>query len=1094
MKNGRARKAISLFLAVGILLPSFIPDIGRAQTLDSLPEESIALESIVEIPEVTLNSTTVYPDISRIDWAQEVSLNGKSLALNSDEALNALALSNEIKDVVRSYREEKTSIDRKIFMWPWDKPEKKAVMDEGIQHAIAQILVEEGQLPADYSSLVAQDLVQSGDNVFELSELQAIDSGVLTPLDTSAEIIDITSVEAEARNLSLFEEIGMLVKKTFVQIVAMLAPERAHADVASVTEDAVAYLIEEQNPDGSWGTATSTKFITTVTAIGALISLGEVGTSTEAGVEWVADYLPGNNDYLAEQVNLYAIGTTTSTSTEDMLLSLALAQNEADGGFGYDKGYGSDAVTTAKAIQALFASDYVDTDTEDHVTASLAIHYLINTQRFDDGWGVSEIGSSPIPATAEVIEALLLWKHQSLGAIQVDDTLDPGVASLVNTQGSDGTWGGDLLNTALAYHAIKAAGETPTYQLDTVEYFESEQEGNGSFDDDIYKTAKVAKALSIATNSGQLVVSDIIPVGTLQTGTTSQFDIRISNPGNIAVDSGTLHIMADGYRYGSFDFEVNNLVVNASSTVDVSIGFPSSRKFLGNVDFKIFIEGTNNVIHSDSRYSETLSFGAATDNSTSLPMWWVAHKSVSSSGTPAISYRWALKSDSLLKDRIVMLRVKGVSTWSAIAVASTTSAVTVGSLTEGTTYEAMVGTRSASNQIFQFNTPVEVKVSSNPDTYTDGSVAGKVISIDGFVPGVGVVGSTASTTAFSDEDGTFFQENVPWGSGYVQVSNFLYESYKDDFTIADTSVTDRHVYTNKKIDTASPTVTSLAIIGEGDYVMENLEKKIIQYTFTDDIQSGGQGVVESARIYYYDPNSSNWKLITTQSGTLVGTLTYNWNIPSSLVGTGYKIKVVVRDFAGKDSAAYEWGPFEVTAGNASPSLTFTAPVAGVPATADGSYLIKWTDSDPDDNATTTFSYDPDNNPTNGNHITITDVMEDDPTNEYVWNTSGVVNGTYYLRADLSDGHNATTTVYSTGVITVDNPVCAPPVSGDWTVTESCTLTGTHTAPQSVTVNASQILTLGPGSELFIDFRNYKLLVKNTGGVLVKKTAVLRQSP
>lgn len=153
---------------------------------------------------------------------------------------------------------------------------------------------------------------------------------------------------------------------------------------------------------------------------------------------------------------------------------------------------------------------------------------------------------------------------------------------------------------------------------------------------------------------------------------------------------------------------------------------------------------------------------------------------------------------------------------------------------------------------------------------------------------------------------------------------------------------------------------------------------------------------------------------------MAGTITYNWNIPGSLVGTGYKIRVLVRDFAGKDSAPYEWGPFELTSGNASPTFTFTSPVAGVPAGANVNYLIKWTDSDPDDNATTTLSYDPDNNPNNANHTFITSLMEDDPTNEYLWDTSGIATSTLYLRADLVDDHNATTTIYSTAPVNISH--------------------------------------------------------------------------
>jgi hypothetical protein len=78
------------------------------------------------------------------------------------------------------------------------------------------------------------------------------------------------------------------------------------------------------------------------------------------------------------------------------------------------------------------------------------------------------------------------------------------------------------------------------------------------------------------------------------------------------------------------------------------------------------------------------------------------------------------------------------------------------------------------------------------------------------------------------------------------------------------------------------------------------------------------------------------------------------------------------------------------------------------------------------------------------------------------------------------------------LVTFAEPPCAPPVSGDWTLADSCIFTGTSTAPASVIIPAGKVLTLASGSELLIDFKQYNLLVKNTGGVLVKNGATLKQ--
>lgn len=976
-------KILSVFLVIGIILPSLTPYLVIAQTVGVQPAQMIPLESVVEVPEITID-TNVLPDISRIDWEQEVNINGKDMPLNSDEALSALDISPDVKDIVRDYREDREDVEGTILMWPWTKDEKKENLDEGLQFSLQKELVEDGGLPEDYFTLEAEGFVEPGNNVFNAANAPTINPATLTPITLEAEILEVKPVDLEAKKVSFFGKVGNLTKGIFTNLISWLKPGDAYADVASTTEAALNYLIEEQNEDGSWGADESTKFINTVAALEALLAHNITGESLDDGLEWLGSFITDNNDYLAEQLEISA-KAGGDISTMD---ALARGLDEETGGFVFSNGYSTDPLTTAKALQALRAADYEDPGEHPTHTVSLAILYLINTQRFDDGWSVFPGGVSSIPVTSEVIEALLPWKHQTLGPIEVDDTLDPAVSSLTATQDSNGTWSGDLLNTALAYHAIKASGQIPTYQLETAEYFENEQEGNGSFGDDVYKTSKVLKALSIATNSGELLITDIIPTSTLQTGLSTTFNIRMTNPGNVAVDTGKLHIVTDDYHFASFDFEGNSIVVNANSTVDISVGITNTRNYQGNVSFKVFVEGTNEVIHSGSRYQETLAFSADPNNRPGLPMYYVAYKNVSSGGAPAITWRWPIKADPNLSNVVLMWRLQGNTTWSTANITNVTgvSSATVSGFTNDAVYEATLGTSGPSGSIFFFSGSAisTIKVSNAAGTYVSGSAAGTVKALEGAVPEVSVLGVNTSVTATADETGEFIQQNIPWGTGYARVSDFRYEAYTKKYTTANAAITGVDVFTNLKPDTADPTVSGVLIVGESDKIIENGQAKLIQYTVADDIGTGG-GTVKSATFHYYDPEDSNWHLIGAEEGFLSGTRTYEWNIPANLVGPGYKIKVVVRDFAGKDSAPAEWG------------------------------------------------------------------------------------GTFELLES-----------------------CLPPVSGDWTIEDSCTLTGTVKPPASVIVNAGQVLTLAPGSKLLIDLKNFKLSVKQTGGVLIKNTATLRQ--
>ncbi|HJT09681.1 MAG TPA: S8 family serine peptidase [Candidatus Nitrosotalea sp.] len=63
--------------------------------------------------------------------------------------------------------------------------------------------------------------------------------------------------------------------------------------------------------------------------------------------------------------------------------------------------------------------------------------------------------------------------------------------------------------------------------------------------------------------------------------------------------------------------------------------------------------------------------------------------------------------------------------------------------------------------------------------------------------------------------------------------------------------------------------------------------------------------------------------------------------------------------------------------------------------------------------------------------------------------------------------------------------CSPPASGDWTISSSCTISSSVTAPANVIVQSGAVLTIPNGLRLNIDFTHYHLLVRSGGGVLIK---------
>lgn len=110
--------------------------------------------------------------------------------------------------------------------------------------------------------------------------------------------------------------------------------------------------------------------------------------------------------------------------------------------------------------------------------------------------------------------------------------------------------------------------------------------------------------------------------------------------------------------------------------------------------------------------------------------------------------------------------------------------------------------------------------------------------------------------------------------------------------------------------------------------------------------------------------------------------------------------------------------------NAKPDISIIDP-DGVDDTVDASYFITWTDYDMDDDAEITLYYDEDDQGFNGIEI-VSGIMEDDDEktldgseiNMYVWNTTLLTDGDYYIYAKIEDGVWQPKYNYSSGPLTI----------------------------------------------------------------------------
>ncbi|SPD74472.1 exported hypothetical protein [uncultured Desulfobacterium sp.] len=105
--------------------------------------------------------------------------------------------------------------------------------------------------------------------------------------------------------------------------------------------------------------------------------------------------------------------------------------------------------------------------------------------------------------------------------------------------------------------------------------------------------------------------------------------------------------------------------------------------------------------------------------------------------------------------------------------------------------------------------------------------------------------------------------------------------------------------------------------------------------------------------------------------------------------------------------------------NKAPSVNMLSP-SGDNDPSNGSFTIKWSDYDPDDNATISLYYDTDNTGQDG--TLIVSGLKEDPdgtgNDEYVWDASQMADGSYYIYAVIDDGKGTPVVDYSDGVVNV----------------------------------------------------------------------------
>ncbi len=410
----------------------------------------------------------------------------------------------------------------------------------------------------------------------------------------------------------------MLNLKRILSIVLsflFLIAGHVSAQSASISSGAN-WLMANQNADKSWGgnaAASVTSFNATLETLTTLRILGSTGAPYNDGIGWLNAQTAPTVDFTTGKLIIHANAGLDILSELNQLLSW----RNSEGFWGQDGDYLNAINDTALALQALKSANYTDV-----IVVNTAISYLLNNQNSDGGWGFSAGDDSNVYMTALVVEALSKLKT----TYDLKTPIGNGVAYILSLQNTDGGFGSGeasaggasaaptstVYETALSVIALIESGQGQALPLqNAINYITTNQQENGSWNDDPYSTALALRALAYVRPNLSISSSDITFSETMPTvGETVTITATVKNTGYETASNVTVRFFngdpsSGGVQIGT-DQLISVLPAGAVSQVSISQTFATT----GSRTIFAQLDPTNQI-------SET----SKTDNIASARLW-----------------------------------------------------------------------------------------------------------------------------------------------------------------------------------------------------------------------------------------------------------------------------------------------------------------------------------------------------------------------------------------------------------------------------------------------------------------------------------------
>src|SRR3989338_1180892 len=201
----------------------------------------------------------------------------------------------------------------------------------------------------------------------------------------------------------------------------------------------------------------------TLEAVKTLQTLNTAVSEYEATLNWIEFSALPSTQQLSQKIQILSKAGNDVTS----IVSEILTYKNSDNGFGGAKGYPSNAMDTAFALQALAAIQY-----NNSTVINNALNFIISAQNSDGGFGLYKSKSSNTYMTALVSSTLQQFQQTT----SIATAVNKATSYLMSHQNTDGGFGSSpstVYETAYAYIALVGVSTDATVLGSAVNYLKN---------------------------------------------------------------------------------------------------------------------------------------------------------------------------------------------------------------------------------------------------------------------------------------------------------------------------------------------------------------------------------------------------------------------------------------------------------------------------------------------------------------------------------------------------------------------------------------------------------------------------------------------